>query len=212
MDPIASPLSANTLSGLAPMVNNVAIRLGLLPFQGGEIRLEDDYGVIAQRLVQVITGTLARGWWFNTKYRVKLTVDDYSEIDEGYTLPYLVISSALPRFGEGDQPSHITTVANATRDATILKVLDKNWNVEKPFEVDLITSPIGQDYDQLPSQFAEYVVSKTAEEISPYFGAAVNPNETDRTWHELLRANADARPTDNMIDDNPINWMTTRRR
>ena len=223
MQPIASPLSANTLVGLAPMVNNVAIKLGLQPFQGGEIRLDDDYGVIAQRLVQVITGTLARGWWFNTKYRTRLTSEQYftdfvipgtsTLAPPGYILPYLVISWAIPRFGEGQQPASIQTNFNNDRDLTIISVLDEGWDYDaNTLEIDLITSPIGADYANLPAQFTEYVVAKTSEELAPYFGAAVNPEDTARTWHELVRAQADYRPPYNMIEDNPINWLTTRRR
>jgi len=329
------------------MINRVALKVGLLPFQGGETRLEDDYGIIAQQLVGNIRSTLSRGWWFNSLYGIEITPEDYDEGMGGYSIPYNALKIVPQRFLEGEQPKYMytspivtndfsmdsvetTTLASSaltftnniqysiqgptggahtqlnlhfrdiadiptwvhdgtypnvlvdltndvtgvvtrfafyryynpsrssgydytvyltaieyqneiyesllpiedqktilykaisedvseivasTKSNTLVTIKDEAWDpVNRTFKVDLVVSPETTDYVDLPTEFSEYIVSKTAQDVAPYFGGQVDPNDTARTWYELLRTNADAKPTDNMIDDNPINWMTTRRR
>ena len=216
---VIDPLDLRAFPTLVDHVNRIALNLGLLPFQGAEVRLEDDYGVIAQKYVHIARATLVRGWWFNTWERYKFTPDDiavsdtpYYEIspDDGYPIQVRPI-----RFADKDCPQNVIVrpepaISDGVMGTPIIQVLDEDWDLDAEWYATVFVIPT--NLDVYPMAFTEYVIAKATQELAPYFGAATDPQEQYRTWNELLRAHADSHPAHNMIDDNPINWMTTRRR
>lgn len=216
--PHISPLDVTLWPHLSVMVNNVALRLGLLPFSGGEDLLEGDYGIITQRLVAIGRSTLARGWWFNTieNYTLPEGTIDPTTLYINYAFsdtPGHVIDAKFPRF-QDETPKNYSLVGNYDNDGLpvppTLVIKDVDWDPTKPLKVDLSVIPL--DDSGWPQQFTDYLEAKVAEELSTLFNVPPNTNETMRCWHELLRVQADNRQPTNIVEQNPITWQTTRRR
>lgn len=200
---------------LSAMVNDVSLRLGLPPFSGGEIQLDSDYGVIAQRITLNIQTCLSRGWWFNTRLDYELTSSDWVSNGNYYSVSDFVLKYRPIAQQLNGMPKSIRVVHDIANDgsvgATKLVVDDADWNPDNSFKLDLIVAPVE---DFLPHEFAEYIVVKTTNQLANIFNVPVekDPNLEARAWYELQRADAYAEQPFNIIEDNPLNWLTTRRR
>lgn len=200
---------------LSSMVNDVALRLGLAPYSGGELTLDSDHGIIAQRIAMNVQSCLSRGWWFNTIRNFEVHPDDWNAGLRCYSLEPFVLSYSIPLHQLNGSPRtlrvvHSVSSTGSTGD-TQLFVVDDDWDARYPFTLDLMIAPVD---DSLPFEFSDYVVIKTTNQLANIFNVPVekDPNAESRAWYELQRADAVAEKPFNMIEDNPITWATTRRR
>jgi len=200
---------------LASMVNDVALRLGLPPYSGGELTLDSDHGIIAQRIAMVVQHCLSRGWWFNTVKEYELTPDAWDDQERYYTVPQFVMSFTIHAQQQDGSPNSLRVVhdidPSGSTGATKLVVDDPDWEARHPFKVDLTVAPVD---DRLPFEFSDYIAARVTNMLSAVFNVAseVNAAYETRAWFDLQRADAVAEKPYNIIDDNPINRHTTRRR
>lgn len=308
------PLDLHQHPEFTEIVNNVAMRLGLAPYTGGEVQLDSDYGIIAQKLTSNIKSCLARGWWFNTIHDYELTPNDWVQETNSYRLPFKAIKASARRFqhqqptnyrvnptpiadeltlpvagsssiGSGsdsegpfrslsllvqnisvddvpdadllviETPSgtirgqirtleavpvqlgedtivnvsvtvrltteedawwvaHVTVGSNQpviftqNLGLSAVTIRDKEWVPPVRFYLDLTTRP---EDEELPQTFWDYIETKTAAELAPVYGTGLDQEGLGRAWHELLSEHAASAATLNMIDNNLLNWQTTRR-
>lgn len=193
----------------ASLIDDIALNLGLPPMGLEDYPRDSDHGLIATRLEAYNLEAQKRGWWFNT------SVEKMEPTGLGGTIVLSPrVLAVRPLRHQVYNPGPIRLPPFDINDLTS-NMVGSGPDAGDPFEQEFLAEVVRflpWDASGIPVEFTRYLVERTSNALANFFGVPQRNEEEGRAWFELQRENADKSETLNTIDDNPYNYLTTRRR